>query len=126
MLLARNLAAVLAVAMMTVVAFAAQAQPQPAACGAMGSLTKEERLVLFLQMRERTANLTDDQKRDFRRSQREKFQAMSDADKQKFAADLKAKWDALPAARKTELQADAEKAHAEHPMLARWAANRGC
>jgi hypothetical protein len=126
MALSRNLLAALAVPMMTLVSFAAQAQTQPAASGVMGALTQEERLMFFAQMKQQTANMTDDQKRDFRSSQRAKFQAMSDADKQKLAADLLAKWDALPAAQKTQLQQDADKARADHPMMARMMAHRGC
>ena len=49
-------------------------------------LTPEERMMMFVQMHQATASMTDDQKQAYRQQQREKFMAMSDTDKQKFAA----------------------------------------
>lgn len=76
--------------------------------GMMAFLTPEERMMLFTQMRDATANMTDDQRMAYRKSQRDKFMAMSDTDKQKLAADLKAKWDALPADQKAQIQQQME------------------
>ena len=71
-------------------------------------LTPEERMMMFVQMHQATANMTDDQKQAYRQQQREKFMAMSDTDKQKFAADLLAKWNALPADKQAEIKSQVE------------------
>jgi hypothetical protein len=73
-----------------------------------GFLTPEERMMMFVQMHQATANMTDDQKQAYRQQQREKFIAMSDSDKQKFAADLQAKWNALPADKQAEIKSQVE------------------
>src|SRR5262249_54435450 len=86
---------------------------QPAAQGQEGGgrghffsfLTPEERMMMFVEMRQATASMTDDQKHAYRQAQRDKFMAMSDADKQKFAADLQAKWNALPPDKQAEIKA---------------------
>ena len=120
------LVAAFASMMMTPVAFAADTSAPPAACGPMQSLTPEQRIMLFTEMHQQTASMTDDQRRDFHRQQRDKFVSMSEADRQKYMAGLQAKWDALPADQKTRLQQDAEQARSEHPMMARWSQNHGC
>ena len=71
-------------------------------------LTPEERMMMFVQMHQATANMTDDQKQAYRQQQREKFMAMSDTDKQKLAADLLAKWNALPADKQAEIKSQVE------------------
>jgi hypothetical protein len=94
----------------------AQNQPAPAQGESGGSghphvfsfLTPEERMMMFVQMHEATANMTDDQKQAYRQQQRDKFMAMSDTDKQKFAADLHVKWNALPADKQAEIKSQME------------------
>lgn len=92
------------------------AQDQPAQSQDQGGghhhvfafLTPEERMMMFVQMHEATANMSDDQKDAYRHSQRDKFMAMSDSDKQKFAADLQAKWNALPPDKQAEIKSQME------------------
>jgi hypothetical protein len=101
--------------------------PQPAvSCshtGMMQTLTPEEQSVLFMQMRQDTANMTQDQRKAYRQSQRDKFMAMSEADQQKFAVDLKAKWDALPTDQKARIQEEHASFQAKHPMMGRMMGN---
>lgn len=92
------------------------AQDQPAQTQDQGGghhhffafLTPEERMMMFVQMHEATANMSDDQKEAYRHSQRDKFMTMSDNDKQKFAADLQAKWNALPPDKQAEIKSQVE------------------
>jgi hypothetical protein len=94
----------------------AQNQPAPAQGENSGGghphvfsfLTPEERMMMFVQMHEATASMTDDQKQAYRQQQRDKFMAMSDTDKQKFAADLQAKWNALPPDKQAEIKSQME------------------
>jgi hypothetical protein len=84
--------------------------------GMMAFLTPEERMMLFVEMRQATANMTDEQRMAYRKAQHDKFMAMSDADKQKLAADLLAKWNALPADQKAQIQQDMGQFRANHQM----------
>ena len=86
--------------------------------GCSGALNQDQRLMLFVEMHQATANMTKDQKKDYRRAERDKIKAMSPAERQKFAADLEAKWDALPAERKANIQEKAQAARSKHPMMA--------
>ena len=118
--LTRTLLSASALCLMTAVAFAADAplpqNPPPAGQHRpLDFLTQEERLMLFTQSRQETANMTQEQRRDFRRQQREKFMTMSEADKQKLAAGLKAKWDALTPEQQAKMKADAAAFRAAHP-----------
>ena len=117
MLLSRNLISVLALSMMTAVAFAADVSPPPAcpphaARAFMGSLSPEQRMMHFADVQKATAGMSDDQARAWRESQHDKAAAMTDDQRAKDAADLKARWDALSAARKTEIQTSFQERHA--------------
>lgn len=70
--------------------------------GFFRTLSAEQRLMLFLDLRKQTTGMTDDQRRSFRRDQREKFLAMSDDERKQFADRLQAEWDALPPDEKTK------------------------
>ena len=56
------------------------------------------------QARGQTQNMSDDQKKAWRRDQFTKLAAMSDADKAKFKAGLQTQWDKLPQAQKDEIE----------------------
>jgi hypothetical protein len=64
----------------------------------------EQRAAFMLQAREQTKDMTQDQKKTWRKDQAQKVSSMSDTDRQKFKADLQARWDALPADRKARME----------------------
>ncbi len=70
-----------------------------------GMFTQEERMVLFADMSNATAGMTDDQKHAYRHGQRDRIMAMSDTDRAKFKADLDSRWNALPADQKADMTA---------------------
>jgi hypothetical protein len=70
-----------------------------------GMFTREERMMLFADMRKATAGMSDDQKRDYRQQQRSRFRAMTDSDRAKFKADLDARWNSLPEDQKAAMMA---------------------
>ncbi len=82
-----------------------QGEHQP---GPFHMLSPEQRMMLFVQMRDDTANMTDDQRYAYRHQQRDKFMAMSDSERQEFAQNLQAKWDALPAAKQADIKQQME------------------
>jgi hypothetical protein len=69
-----------------------------------GMFSPEQRAAFMLQAREQTRDMTQDQKRAWRKDQVQKLRSMSEGDRQKFKADLQARWDALPADRKARIQ----------------------
>jgi hypothetical protein len=96
---------------------AVQAEQSPAMPGPEGGLaphrdggklaglfSPEQRAAFMLQAREQTKDMTQDQKRAWRKDQVQKLRNMSETDRQKFKADLQARWDALPADRKARIQ----------------------
>lgn len=84
--------------------------------GMMSFLSPEQRMMLFVEMRDETANMSDDQRMAYRKAQHDRFMAMSDADKQRLAADLQAKWNALPPDQKAQIQQQMEQYRSSHPM----------
>jgi len=90
------------------------AQPTPTSpyCGSgygngvMGVLAPEQRMVLFAEVQEATAQLSPNDMRSYRSELRDKVMAMTDGERQTFTADLSAKWKALPPDKKSKLQQD--------------------
>ncbi len=68
------------------------------------SLSPEQKMMLFVQMHNDTANMTDDQKHAYREQQHAKFAAMTDTDRAKLASDLQSKWNALPDDQKAQIK----------------------
>jgi hypothetical protein len=68
-----------------------------------GLFSPEQRAAFMLQAREQTKDMTQDQKRAWRKDQVQKVRSMSETERQKFRADLQARWDALPADRKARI-----------------------
>jgi hypothetical protein len=89
--------------------------------GPFHMLSPEQKMMLFVQMRDETANMSDDQKHDYRHAQRDKFMAMSDSERQQFAQNLQAKWDALSPDKqadiRSQMQAWRQQRHAEHEQM---------
>lgn len=69
-----------------------------------GMFSPEERMMMFADGMKATANLTDDQKRDYRQQQRQRLMAMSDADCATYKADLDKRWAALTPQQQTEIK----------------------
>jgi hypothetical protein len=57
-----------------------------------------------VQARTETKDMSQDQRKAWRKDQLAKFAAMSPADRQAFKTGLQAKWDALPEKQKARLQ----------------------
>ena len=68
-----------------------------------GLLSPQQRAAFALQARDETRNMTQDQRKAWRKEQDRKLLSMSAADRQKFTAGLQARWDALPDKQKTKL-----------------------
>ncbi len=88
-------------------------------------LTPEERMMMFVQMHQATAGMSDDQRHAYREQQRDKVMAMSDSDKQKFAADLQAKWNALPPDKQAEIKSQVEAYRAQRMQQMQGAGGSG-
>ena len=69
-----------------------------------GLLSPEQRAMFAVQARAQTKDMSQDQRKAWRKDQMAKFAAMSPADRQAFKTGLQAKWDALPQAQKARLQ----------------------
>jgi hypothetical protein len=82
--------------------------------GFFRSMSPEARMMMFVEMRRATANMSDDQKQAYRQDQRAKFMAMSDADKQQYVARLESEWNALPADQKSQIQQQMQEWRSEH------------
>jgi hypothetical protein len=103
--------AAFAASLLSTAAIAADASSPPTAMqggGMRGFLSPEERAMMFSEMQQETAGMTDDQKHAWRDQRRAKVMGMSDADKQKMKADLDAKWAALTPAQQADLKQKAE------------------
>ena len=132
MSLSRTLASILTIPLIAAVAFAADSpaangQDRPACArpgmgGMMQFLTPEQRMMMFADMQQATAAMSEEQRQAYRQSQRDKMMNMSDADRQAYAAGLQAKWDALSPDQQAKYRHQAEAFRAGHPMMAR----QGC
>ena len=132
MSLSRTLATALAVPLLAMVVFAADSptasgQDRPACArpgvgGMMQFLAPEQRMMMFADMQQATAAMTEEQRQAYRQSQRDKLMTMSDADRQAYAAGLQAKWDALSPDQQAKYRQQAQAFRAGHPMMAR----QGC
>jgi hypothetical protein len=68
-----------------------------------GLLTPQQRAAFVLQARDETKNMTQDQRKAWRKDQTRKLLSMSAGDRQKFTGALQARWDALPDRQKARL-----------------------
>jgi hypothetical protein len=93
-------------------AFAQQDQSQPEQGppdrphhgGPFQSLSPQQRMMMFVEMHQATANMTDDQRHAYHQSERQRFMAMNDGDRLHYAAKLQADWDALPLDQKAQIK----------------------
>jgi len=72
--------------------------------GIFRSLSPEQKMMLFADMRRATSGMTDDRRKEYRQNRREKFAAMTDSEKQEFAAKLQSEWDSLPADQRASIK----------------------
>jgi len=75
--------------------------------GFFRSLSPQQKMMFFFDIRKATAGMTDDQRLAYRLERRERFAAMSDDEKQQYAIRLQSEWDALPADQKNEIRQQA-------------------
>jgi hypothetical protein len=69
-----------------------------------GLLSPEQRAMFTFQARAQTKDMSQDQRKAWRKDQVAKLVSMSPTDRQAFKTGLQAKWDALPQAQKARLQ----------------------
>jgi hypothetical protein len=69
-----------------------------------GLLSPEQRAMFAVQARTETKDMSQEQRKAWRKDQMAKFAAMSPADRQAFKTGLQTKWDALPEKQKARLQ----------------------
>jgi len=75
--------------------------------GFFRSLSPQQKMMFFVDMRKATAGMTDEQRQAYRLERRQKFAAMGDNEKRQFAVKLQSEWDALPADQKNEIRQQA-------------------
>jgi hypothetical protein len=68
-----------------------------------GLLTPQQKAAFVLQARDETRNMTQDQRKAWRKGETRKLLSMSTGDRQKFVGTLQARWDALPERQKAKL-----------------------
>lgn len=85
--------------------------------GFFHTLSQEQRLMLFIDMRKQTQGMTDEQRHSYREAQRQKLGAMNDSDRARFAAQLQQEWDALPVQEQEQIrqQVQARRDRQAHP-----------
>lgn len=86
----------------------------PRGAGFFRTLSPQQKMMMFVDMRKATAGMTDDQKRLYRQGQRQKFAAMTDSERQEFAAKLQAEWDSLPDDQKESIKQQVMGWRAQH------------
>jgi len=88
--------------------------PNAHGSGLFHSLSPQQKMMMFVDMRKATEGMTDDQRKAYRQSQRQKFAVMTDAQRQQFAAKLQTEWDALPDDRKESIKQQIMAWRAQH------------
>jgi hypothetical protein len=82
--------------------------------GLFHSLSPQQKMMMFVDMRKATEGMNGEQRKAYRQSQRQKFAAMTDAERQQFAAKLQTEWDALPDGQKESIRQQIMAWRAQH------------